>query len=111
MKKLLEKISTRIPKKFPHSSMIVVYAYGCILLMLMSLMLVAWLSKWYVTKTPDIDELIKVFEACTTVTAVAAVTMVVVFNVDKNHDRRPDAAEKQAEKEEPPRPPMGGMRK
>lgn len=83
-----------------RTSLKVVYIYGAEVLLLALLLTVSWLFDWYMKGQPDIPQLLTIFKEFTSLTAISAVTFIVVFCVDKNRDGRPDAAEKQAERPE-----------
>ncbi len=80
-----------------QSSMAIVYIYGTGLLIINFLFLIGWLSQWMDTGKADLHLLISYFREYTAASVVAAVTFLTVFNVDKNGDGRPDAAEVKAE--------------
>ncbi len=80
-----------------QSSMAIVYAYGAGLLLINFLFIVGWLGQWVNTGRPDLPLMVSFFREYTAASVVAAVTFLTVFNVDKNGDGRPDAAEVKAE--------------
>ena len=60
---------------------------------------------WYHSSVPDLNSLISIFKEYTAPAVVAAFTFVSVFCVDTDGDGRPDAAQRQAEKNQPTPPP------
>lgn len=80
-----------------QSSMAIVYVYGAGLLIINFLFLIGWVEQWMATGNPNLPILISYFREYAAPSVVAAVTFLVVFNVDKNGDGRPDAAETKAE--------------
>lgn len=94
----------RIIKWLPHvirkrkirGSMAFVLLYGAGITCLYLLFIAGWIINGVIQGKFDLPELTSFFSACTSATALAAVGFVVVMNVDKNHDGRPDAAELKA---------------
>ena len=68
-------------------------------------MIASWCVNWYHSGSPDVNALIDIFKNYTATQVVAAATFVSVFCVDVDGDGRPDAAQKQAEKNQPTPPP------
>lgn len=93
-----DQIKSFIPKH-PRTSMMVVYVYGIGLFSLVLLYIFGWCYRWYSSGIPDTGELIQFLKEYASVSLVAAVTFISVFNVDKNRDGRPDAAERQVKDE------------
>lgn len=94
----LQKIKEYI-LKHPQTSMIVVYVYGCGLMVLVLLFLASWGVNSWMDGRPDTQVIMSFFRDFTAPAVVAAFTFVAVFCVDKNHDGRPDAAEGKAKNE------------
>jgi len=88
-----------------QTSMQIVYVYGIGLIILFLMILTAWLHDWWRTGVSNTPLLISFFKEFTAPAVVGAFTFVSVFLVDKNHDGRPDAAEKEAKKEKS-KPPI-----
>lgn len=88
-----------------QTSMQIVYVYGTGLIILFLIILTAWLHDWWRTGIANTQLLITFFREFTAPAVVGAFTFVSVFLVDKNHDGRPDAAEKEAKKEKS-KPPI-----
>lgn len=88
-----------------QTSMEIIYWYGTGLVVLTLLMIISWGVNWYHTGMPDVNQLLDIFKNYTATQVVAAVTFVSVFFVDIDGDGRPDAAQKQAEKNQPTPPP------
>lgn len=84
------------------SSMRIVWFYGIGLALISALLVVGWVYQWMLTGHPDLPLLVSYFKEYTAASVVAAVTFLSVFNVDKNNDGRPDAAELQAKKPKDP---------
>lgn len=82
-----------IRKHKVRGSMAFVLLYGAGITCLYLLFIVGWILNGVIQGKFDLPELTSFFSACTSATALAAVGFVVVMNVDKNHDGRPDAAE------------------
>ena len=80
-----------------QSSMAIVYFYGTGLLIINFLFIGGWLYQWWMQGKMDLPLLISYFREYVAPSVVAAVTFLTVFNVDKNGDGRPDAAEAKAE--------------
>lgn len=80
------------------SSMRIVWFYGIGLALISALLVGGWVYQWMLTGHPDLPLLVSYFKEYTAASVVAAVTFLSVFNVDKNNDGRPDAAEIQAKK-------------
>ena len=100
LKKAAEKIKDMgysIGTGNTQSSMAIVYIYGTGLLIINFLFLIGWMEQWMTTGNPNLPILISYFREYTAASVVAAVTFLTVFNVDKNGDGRPDAAEVKAE--------------
>lgn len=108
MQKLLQGIYSKllqIKRQKIQTSMIIVYCYGGGLALLTLLMIASWCVNWYHSGSPDVNALIDIFKNYTATQVVAAATFVSVFCVDVDGDGRPDAAQKQAEKNQPTPPP------
>ena len=73
-----------------RTSMQIVYVYGAGLIILFLMVIAAWVHDFYRTGVANTTLLINFFKEF---------TFVSVFCVDKNHDGRPDAAEKETRKE------------
>lgn len=84
------------------SSMRIVWFYGIGLALISALLVGGWVYQWMLTGHPDLPLLVSYFKEYTAASVVAAVTFLSVFNVDKNQDGRPDAAEIQAQKPKDP---------
>lgn len=84
------------------SSMRIVWFYGIGLALISALLVGGWVYQWMLTGHPDLPLLVSYFKEYTAASVVAAVTFLSVFNVDKNQDGRPDAAELQAKKPKDP---------
>lgn len=84
------------------SSMRIVWFYGIGLALISALLVGGWVYQWMLTGYPDLPLLVSYFKEYTAASVVAAVTFLSVFNVDKNQDGRPDAAELQAKKPKDP---------
>lgn len=84
------------------SSMRIVWFYGIGLALISALLVGGWVYQWILTGHPDLPLLVSYFKEYTAASVVAAVTFLSVFNVDKNHDGRPDAAELQVKKPKDP---------
>lgn len=82
-----------IRKRKIRGSMVFVLLYGAGITCLYLLFIAGWIINGVIQGKFDLPELTSFFSACTSATALAAVGFVVVMNVDKNHDGRPDAAE------------------
>ena len=67
--------------------------YGAGITCLYLLFIAGWIINGVIQGKFDLPELTSFFSACTSATALAAIAFVVIMNVDKNHDGRPDAAE------------------
>lgn len=85
-----------ISKREIRGSMAFVLLYGAGITCLYLLFIVGWILNGVIQGKFDLPELTSFFSACTSATALATVGFVVVMNVDKNHDGRPDAAELKA---------------
>ena len=108
MQKFLQVIYSKIlqiKRQKIQTSMIIVYCYGGGLALLTLLMITSWAVSWYHSGSPDVNALIDIFKNYTATQVVAAATFVSVFCVDTDGDGRPDAAQKQAEKNKPTPPP------
>lgn len=90
----LPKIKGRV-----RTSMQIVYVYGAGLVVLFLLVIAAWVHDFIRTGAANTTLLINFFKEFTAPAVVGAFTFVSVFCVDKNHDGRPDAAEKEIKKE------------
>lgn len=90
----LPKIKGRV-----RTSMQIVYVYGAGLIVLFLLVIAAWVHDFYRTGVANTTLLISFFREFTAPAVVGAFTFVSIFCVDKNHDGRPDAAEKEIKKE------------
>ncbi len=82
-----------------RTSMQIVYVYGAGLIILFLMVIAAWAHDFYRTGVANTTLLINFFKEFTAPAVVGAFTFVSVFCVDKNHDGRPDAAEKEIKKE------------
>nr|DAV66252.1 MAG TPA: hypothetical protein [Caudoviricetes sp.] len=82
-----------------RTSMQIVYVYGAGLIILFLMVIAAWVHDFYRTGVANTTLLINFFKEFTAPAVVGAFTFVSVFCVDKNHDGRPDAAEKETRKE------------
>lgn len=82
-----------IRKRKVRGSMVFVLLYGAGIIWLYLLFIAGWIINGVIQGKFDLPEMTSFFSACTSATALAAVGFVVVMNVDKNHDGRPDAAE------------------
>ena len=108
MQKLLQGIYSKIlqiKRQKIQTSMIIVYCYGGGLALLTLLMITSWAVSWYHSGSPDVNALIDIFKIYTATQVVAAATFVSIFWGDIDGDVRPDAAQKQAEKNQPTPPP------
>ena len=81
------------------SSMRIVWFYGIGLALISALLVGGWVYQWMLTGQPDLPLLVSYFKEYT---AASAVTFLSVFNVDKNQDGRPDAAELQSKQPKDP---------
>ena len=94
----------RIIKWLPHvirkrkisGSMAFVLLYGAGITCLYLLFIAGWIINGVIQGKFDLPALTSFFSACTSATALAAVGLVVVMSVAKNHDGRPEAAELKA---------------
>lgn len=82
-----------IRKRKIRGSMAFVLLYGAGIIWLYLLFIAGWILNGVIQGNFDLPELTAFFSACTSATALAAIGFIVVMNVDKNHDGRPDAAE------------------
>lgn len=82
-----------------RTSMRIVYVYGAGLIILFLMVIAAWIHDFIRTGVANTTLLINFFKEFTAPAVVGAFTFVSVFCVDKNHDGRPDAAEKEIKKE------------
>ena len=82
-----------------RTSMQIVYVYGAGLIILFLMVIAAWIHDFYRTGVANTTLLINFFKEFTAPAVVGAFTFVSIFCVDKNHDGRPDAAEKETRKE------------
>ncbi len=107
LKNLWTKAVSYLPtaRRKIQTSMQIVYVYGTGLIILFLMILTAWLHDWWRTGVANTPLLISFFKEFTAPAVVGAFTFVSVFLVDKNHDGRPDAAEKEAKKEKS-KPPI-----
>lgn len=96
-------------KRHAQTSMKIVYAYSAGLILMVVLLIAAWLFNWYTTKSPDIPQLLQIFKEYKDQAMVLAVGFIIVLCIDKNHDGRPDVAEREAKKDSLPRPPERRM--
>ena len=85
-----------IRKRKIRGSMAFVLLYGIGIVCLYLLFITGWITNGVTEGKFDLPEMTSFFSACTSATALAAIAFVVVMNVDKNHDGRPDAAEVKA---------------
>lgn len=100
---LIERINReRERTRKAKSSMRIVWFYGIGLALISALLVGGWVYQWMLTGHPDLPLLVSYFKEYTAASVVAAVTFLSVFNVDKNNDGRPDAAELQAKKPKDP---------
>ena len=95
--KVMEKVKSCIPKTTAQDSMMIVIAYGLLIVIIALAFMGAWLYEGFSTGKFDIDIMLRFFSAATAPGPVAAVTFISVFLVDKNEDGRPDAAEQRVE--------------
>lgn len=95
--KAIEKVKEYIPKATVQDSMMIVIAYGLLIVIIALAFMGAWLYEGFSTGKFDIDIMLRFFSAATAPGPVAAVTFISVFLVDKNEDGRPDAAEQRVE--------------
>lgn len=103
IKWLIERINReRKRTREAKSSMRIVWFYGIGLALISALLVGGWVYQWMLTGKPDLPLLVSYFKEYTAASVVAAVTFLSVFNVDKNQDGRPDAAELQAKKPKGP---------
>lgn len=100
MQKWLQGIFQKLASKRVQTSMEVIYWYGAGLVLLTTLMVISWLANWYHTGIPDTKSIVDIFDEYTKAAVVAAFTFVSVFSIDKNGDRRPDAAESLVDKKQ-----------
>jgi hypothetical protein len=92
-----------------RTSMKIVYAYSAGLILMVALLIAAWLFNWYTNGKPDIPQLLQIFKEYKDQAMILAVGFIIVLCIDKNHDGRPDVAEREAKKDSPPRPPERRM--
>lgn len=85
-----------IRKSKIRGSMAFVLLYGIGIICLYLLFITGWITNGVTQGKFDLPEMTSFFSACTSATALAAIAFVVIMNVDKNHDGRPDAAEVKA---------------
>lgn len=85
-----------IRKRKIRGSMAFVLLYGAGIIWLYLLFIAGWILNGVIQGKFDLPELTSFFSACTSATALAAIGFIVVMNIDKNHDGRPDAAELKA---------------
>lgn len=95
--KVVEKVKSYIPKSNAQDSMMIVMAYGLLIVIIALAFMCAWLHEGFSTGKFDTDIMLRFFSAATAPGPVAAVTFLSVFLVDKNKDGRPDAAENRAD--------------
>lgn len=93
VERIIKWLPRVIRKRKIRGSMAFVLLYGAGIIWLYLLFIVGWILNGVIQGKFDLPELTSFFSACTSATALAAVGFVVVMNVDKNHDGRPDAAE------------------
>lgn len=105
MLKRIQETFRKLSKMKVQTSMKIIYLYGGGLAILTILMVLSWGMNWYHSGVPDLNSLISIFKEYTAPAVVAAFTFVSVFCVDIDGDGRPDAAQKQAEKNQPTPPP------
>lgn len=96
--RVLKWMPRLIRKRKVRGSMAVVLLYGAGIMWLYLLFIIGWIINGVIQGKFDLPEITSFFSACTSAAALAAVGFVVVMNVDKNHDGRPDAAEIKAKK-------------
>lgn len=94
--KAINKLPRFIGKKQIRGSTTAVLIYGSVILLLCLLFIGGWLYNGVTTGKFDLTGLTSFFSSCTSASALAAISFVVVMNIDKNHDGRPDAAELKA---------------
>lgn len=97
IKELFEKAMNLLPKVRAQDSMTVIIAYGILLAVISISFMGAWILNGWKSGKPDMDIMLRFFQAATGAGPVAAVTFLSIFFVDKNQDGRPDAAENKAE--------------
>lgn len=105
MLKRIQETFKKLSKMKVQTSMKIIYLYGGGLAILTILMVLSWGVNWYHSGVPDLNSLISIFKEYTAPAVVTAFTFVSVFCVDIDGDGRPDAAQKQAEKNQPTPPP------
>ena len=105
MLKRIQETFKKLSKMKVQTSMKIIYLYGGGLAILTVLMVLSWGVNWYHSGVPDLNSLISIFKEYTAPAVVAAFTFVSVFCVDTDGVGRPDAAQKQAEKNQPTPPP------
>lgn len=96
MQKWLLEAFKKLTTTKVQTSMKIIYWYGSGLVVLTILLIASWIIDWHCTGRPNIPLLKDIFKEYTATTVVAAVTFISVFCVNKNHDGRPDAAERLA---------------
>ena len=101
MLKRIQETFKKLSKMKVQTSMKIIYLYGGGLAILTILMVLSWGLNWYHSGAPDLNSLISIFKEYTAPAVVAAFTFVSVFCVDTDGDGRPDAAQKQAAKNQP----------
>lgn len=94
--RLIKWLPRLIRKRKVRGSMAFVLLYGAGITCLYLLFIVGWILNGVIQGKFDLPELTSFFSACTSATALASIGFIVVMNVDKNHDGRPDAAEVKA---------------
>lgn len=105
MLKRIQETLRKLSKMKLQTSMKIIYLYGGGLAILTILMILSWGVNWYSSGAPDLNSLISIFKEYTAPAVVASFTFVSVFCVDTDGDGRPDAAQRQAEKNQPTPPP------
>lgn len=103
---MIQKIRKAM-ERHAKTSMKIVYAYSAGLIFIVALLLIAWLFNWYTTQKPDIPQLLQIFKEYKDQAMILAVGFIIVLCIDKNHDGRPDVAEREAKKDS--RPPERRM--
>ena len=106
MLKRIQETFKKLSKMKVQTSMKIIYLYGGGLAILTILMVISWGVNWYYSGAPDLNSLISIFKEYTAPAVVAAFTFVSVFCVDTDGDGRPDAAQNQAEKNQPTSSPV-----
>lgn len=90
---LFKKLPKFIHKKKIRDSMAFVLMYGVLLVALFLLFIFGWAFNGFASGRFDLRAVTDFYGVATGAGALAMLTFVVVFNIDKNGDGRPDAAE------------------